>query len=75
MTVICYIENQSKHFHTYVVNRVAVIREDSSPLQWRCIDTKSKPGDNMSRGVTAESFPQDDRWIKGPAFLSRPESE
>lgn len=33
MIVIHYIENESKRFHNYVANRVAVIREDSSPLQ------------------------------------------
>ena len=74
MTVIRYIENESKRFHTYVANRVSIIREDSSPLQWRYIDTKSNPADDASRGVTAESSVQNDRWIKGPAFLSRPES-
>ena len=75
MTVILYIENESKRFHTYVANRVSVIREDSGPLQGRYIDTKSNPADDASRGVTAECFVQNDRWIKGPAFLSRPESD
>ena len=75
MTVIRYIENGSKRFHFYVANRVSVIREDSSPLQWRYIDTKSHPADDASRGVTADTFVQNDRWIKGPAFLSRPESD
>ena len=75
MTVIRYIENESRRFHTYVANRVSVIREDSSPLQWRYIDTKSNPADDAPRGVTAESFVQNDRWIKGPVFLSRPESD
>ena len=45
------------------------------PLQWRYIDTKSNPADDASRGVTAESFVQNDSWIKGPAFLSTPESD
>ena len=35
MTVIRYIGNESKRFHTYVANRVSFIREDSSPSQWR----------------------------------------
>nr|XP_058961489.1 uncharacterized protein LOC131788420 [Pocillopora verrucosa] len=71
MTVLRYIGNESKRFHTYVANRVAFIREDSSPSQWRHIDSKSNPADDASRGVTAESFTKNDRWIKGPAFLRR----
>ena len=31
MTVLHYIANESKHFHTYVANRVAIIRADSRP--------------------------------------------
>ena len=75
MTVIRYIENESKRFHTYVANCVALIREDSSPSQWRYVDTKSSPADDASRGVSAESFIQNNRWIKGPAFLLKPQSE
>ena len=75
MTVLHDIGNESKRFHTYVASRVAFIREDSSPSQWRYIDTKSNPADYASRGVTANAFIQNDRWIKGPAFLLGPESE
>ena len=75
MTVIRYIESESKRFHTYVANRVAFIREDSSPSQWRYIDTKSNPADDASRGASADSFIRNERWIKGPAFLLRAESE
>ena len=75
MTVIRYIQNESKRFHTFVANRVSFIREDSSPSQWKYINTKLNPADDASRGVSLESFIQDDRWIKGPAFLTRPESE
>ena len=75
MTVIRYIQNESKRFHTFVANRVSFIREDSNPSQWKYINTKLNPADDASRGVSAESFIQEDRWIKGPAFLTRPESE
>ena len=75
MTVLRYIANESRRFHTYVANRVAFIREDSSPSQWRYIDSGSNPADDASRGTTAESFIKNDRWIKGPAFLLKQESE
>ncbi|XP_078348393.1 uncharacterized protein LOC144633390 [Oculina patagonica] len=53
MTVLRYIGNESKSFHTYVANRVAFIRDDPSPSQWRYIDTKSNPADDASRGASA----------------------
>ena len=31
LTVLLYIANESKRFHTYITKRVAIIREDSSP--------------------------------------------
>ena len=40
MTVIRYIANESKRFHTYVANRIAV-REVSNPSHWKCIMTAS----------------------------------
>ena len=75
MTVIRYIANESKRFHTYVANRVAFIREESSPSQWRYIDSKSNPADEASRGVTADVFVRNGRWLKGPVFLLTTESE
>ena len=75
MTVIRYIANESKRFYTYVANRVAFIREESSPSQWRYIDSKSNPADEASRGVTADVFVLNGRWLKGPVFLLTTESE
>ena len=40
MTVIRYIANESKRFHTYAANRIAV-REESNPIHWKCIMTAS----------------------------------
>ena len=34
-TTLQYIKNESKRFQTYVANRVAEIREVTSPDQWR----------------------------------------
>ena len=75
MTVLRYIANESKRFHTYVAKRVAVIRYDSSSLQWRHIESKSNPADDASRGTSADVFIRNDRYIKGPDFLLKPPSE
>ena len=75
MTVLRYIANESKRFHACVANRVAIIREDSSPSQWRYTESKSNPVDDASRGTSADTFIRNDRWIKGPEFLLNPPSE
>ena len=75
MTVIRYIANESKRFHTYVANRVAFIREESSPSQRRYIDSKFNLADEASRGITTDAFVHNGRWIKGPVFLTTSESE
>ena len=75
VTVIRYIANESKRFHIYIAIRVAFIREESSPFQWRYINSKSNPADEASRGVTADVFVYDGRWLKGPVFLLTTECE
>ena len=75
MTVIRYITNESKRFHTYVANRVAFIREESSVSQWRYIDSKSNPANEASRGVTADVLVRNGHWLKGLVFLLTTKSE
>ena len=71
--VIRYIGNEDKRFQTFVANRVATIREVSPPTQWRYVNTSCNPADDASRGLTAESFLQERRWLRGPQFLWLPE--
>lgn len=74
-TVLKYINNNSKRFHTFVANRVAAIREATDPSQWRHVNSKSNPADEASRGLPADSFMARQRWISGPIFLTAPEQE
>ena len=34
-TSVCYIRNETKRFHTFVANRIAIIRDGSDLDQWR----------------------------------------
>ncbi|KAK3754770.1 hypothetical protein QZH41_007277 [Actinostola sp. cb2023] len=67
--VLRYVENRDKRFQTFVGNRVSAICEQSSPSQWRYVDTKSNPADDASRGLSADEMLQTQRWINGPEFL------
>lgn len=75
MTVIHYIEDESKKFHTYVGNRVSYIRDASRSEQWKYVDTDSNPADDVSRGLPVHSFLSHERWLSGPEFLWQSESE
>ncbi len=68
-TVLNYISSETKRFHTFVANRVAVIREVTEVAQWRYIGSKQNPADEASRGLSADDFLKCERWLKGPKFL------
>ena len=74
-TVLKYINNDTKRFHTFVANRVASIRETTKVTQWRYIGSKNNPADEASRGLTADNFIACRRWISGPDFLQKPRTE
>ena len=73
--VLGYIKNDSKRFHVFVANRVQQIRDQTSPSQWRHVDTKCNLADDASRGITAKELIESSRWISGPELLWMPEDQ
>ncbi|XP_068742033.1 uncharacterized protein [Montipora capricornis] len=67
--VLGFISNESRRFHVYVANRVQFIRDQTSPDQWRYVESGSNPADEGSRGVNAKEFIRKSQWIRGPEFL------
>ncbi|XP_074631208.1 uncharacterized protein LOC141889797 [Acropora palmata] len=63
------MRNETKQFHTFVANRIAIIRDGSDPDQWRHVGGDLNPADDLFRGLFAEALLSSDRWIKGLAFL------
>ena len=72
-TVLKYINNETKRFHTFVANTVASIREPTNVAQWRYISSKSNPADEASIGLSVDNFLACKRWIEAPEFLRKPE--
>ena len=54
--VLGFIRNESRRFHVYVANRVQFISDQTSPEQWRHVESGSNPADEGSRGVNAKEF-------------------
>ena len=73
-SVLRYIENEDKHFHTFVSNRLTMIHDGSTPGQWRYVDSKRNPSDAASRGLSAKALLENDLWRSGPDFLWQDES-
>ena len=74
MIVLQYIYSRSKRFQTFVANRLSVIYDGSTPRQWRKVDTKENPADDVSRGLSGVGMISSDRWRQGPEFLWKDES-
>ncbi len=72
-SVLRYIRNDDRRFHTFVANRIATIRRGSDVSQWRYIHTSQNPADDASRGLKMNSFLTNRRWIEGPEFLWKTE--
>ena len=73
-SVLRYVHNENKVFHTFVANRIQYIRDHSSPHQWKYVPSQLNPADDASRGLEAKMFLKRERWKSGPEFLWRPKS-
>ena len=69
--VLGYIKNDARRFHVFVANRVQQIRDNSTPDQWKYIETKENPTDESSHGLSPQDL-IDSRWLNGPPFLWQP---
>ena len=66
--VLGYINKDAKRFHTFVANRVQMIRSNTDTKEWRYIDTHNNPADHTSRGLSVEELMKSN-WFSGSAFL------
>ena len=51
--VLGYINNEARGFHTFVANRVQLIRDRMTPDKWNHVPTDQNPADYASRGLRA----------------------
>ena len=69
MSVLRYVKNESKRFHTFVANRITTIRDGSTQDQWYHAEGAMNPSDHNSRGLSADAFLNCTEWLLGPEFL------
>jgi len=73
--VLQYIYNECRRFKTYVANRVSEIRDLSQPSMWKHCPGELNPADDASRGMSADNILSKKRWLCGPDFLLKPETD
>ena len=73
MAVLGYIRNRDKKFDVFVANRLSKIHETTTVGQWKHVPTDQNPADDASRGIKSKAL--QGRWLNGPEFLSRDESD
>lgn len=69
MIVLKYKANEKRRFVTFVANRVAIIRQESEPSQWRHVRSELNPADYASRGIKASETRKLKKWKNGADFL------
>ena len=62
-SVLQYIANVSRRFQTFVANRLAIIHDESTPSQWRYVNTKLNPADPASRGLNTTETSKIHLWL------------
>ena len=75
MTVLRYVKNESRWFHTLIANRNGMIRDGSTPDQWRHVNGDSNPGDYASRRLPVEALLTSKWWLMEPEFLCKPDHQ
>ena len=68
-SVLKCINNETKRFHTFESNRLTIIRDGSTPQQWRYVNREDNPADDGSKGLKLDVLIKNNRWLTGPKFL------
>ena len=67
--VLGYISSSARRFHVFVANRIQQIRDLTSLVQWRRVESKDNPADYASRGLYVQDLIDKEEWWHGPNFL------
>ena len=74
-TKLQWIKNEEREWKSFVQKRVDEIRNLAEPQTWSYVRSEDNPGDIPTRGCKASELPVEDKWWKGPKWLSHSVSE
>ncbi|GFR23886.1 integrase catalytic domain-containing protein [Trichonephila clavata] len=67
--VLSWIQGPSSRWKVFVANRVKEIRSLTDKDSWHHCPGKDNPSDLLTRGISADSLMNCDKWWNGPSFL------
>ena len=74
-TTLQWIKNEEREWKSFVQKRVDEIRKLAEPQTWSYVRSEDNPADIPTRGCKASELPVQDKWWKGPKWLSHSVSE
>ena len=74
-TALQWIKNEERELESFVQKRVDKIRKLAEPQTWSYVRSEDNPADISTRGFKASELPVEDKWWKGPKWLSHSVSE
>ncbi len=73
LTVLFWLNDDSKRFQAFVYNKLNKIRQSTCPEEWRWVPTDKNPADWATRGKSPTQLGAEALWLRGPAFLMQEE--
>lgn len=67
--VLTWLQSESCRYKVFVANRIVEILELTLASEWRYVDSKQNPADDITRGNPLRDLTNAYRWHKGPEFL------
>ena len=74
-TTLQWIKNEEREWKSFVQKRVDEIRKLAEPQTWSYVRSEDNLADIPTRGCKASELPVQDKWWKGPKWLSHSVSE
>ncbi|GFX82886.1 uncharacterized protein TNCV_2958421 [Trichonephila clavipes] len=66
---LSWIQGPSNRWKVFVTNRVKEIRSLTDKDSWRHCPGKDNPSDLLTRGISADSLINCEKWWKGPSLI------
>ena len=73
LSVLKWISNEKKKFHTCESNHLTIIHDSSKPSEWRYVNRQNNPADDGSNGLKVDVLIQHNGWLRGPKLLLKEE--
>ena len=74
-TTLQWIKNEEREWRSFVQKRVDEIRKLAEPQTWSYVRSEDNPADILTRRCKALELLVEDKWWKGPKWLSHSVSE